>query len=151
MLSIIKRYSRNLAWQILIALIMGVALGLYLHTFSDPSHPYYKTYQSWVINVLQPMGDIFIRLIKMIVLPIILSTLTLGIAGLGNSKSLGRLGGKTILYFEIITTIAIGVGLLFGNLFHPGSGIDISNLHHSNVSQYVQKVKHWPRSLMVWL
>lgn len=139
MLSIIKRYSRNLAWQILIALIMGVALGLYLHTFSDPSHPYYKTYQSWVINVLQPMGDIFIRLIKMIVLPIILSTLTLGIAGLGNSKSLGRLGGKTILYFEIITTIAIGVGLLFGNLFHPGSGIDISNLQHSNVSQYVQK------------
>ncbi|WP_410971225.1 cation:dicarboxylate symporter family transporter, partial [Salmonella sp. SAL04269] len=77
---------------------------------------------------LTPLGKIFISLIKMIVIPIVFSTLILGIAGVGSTKSLGRLGFKTILYFEIITTIAILVGLFAANIFHPGSGIDMSQL-----------------------
>jgi len=78
----------------------------------------------WISNVLQPAGDIFIRLIKMIVIPIVISSLIVGIAGVGDAKKLGRIGVKTILYFEIVTTIAIVVGLLLANLFHPGAGID---------------------------
>jgi proton glutamate symport protein len=72
----------------------------------------------------------------MIVIPIVFSTLILGIAGVGSTKSLGRLGFKTILYFEIITTIAILVGLVAANIFHPGSGIDMSQLVQSDISQY---------------
>ncbi|MDB9688376.1 glutamate/aspartate:proton symporter GltP, partial [Acinetobacter baumannii] len=81
-------------------------------------------------------GKIFISLIKMIVIPIVFSTLILGIAGVGSTKSLGRLGFKTILYFEIITTIAILVGLFAANIFHPGSGIDMSQLVQTDISQY---------------
>ncbi|MFP3520006.1 cation:dicarboxylase symporter family transporter, partial [Pseudomonas sp. SIMBA_077] len=75
-------------------------------------------------NVLQPAGDIFIRLIKMIVIPIVISSLIVGIAGVGDAKKLGRIGLKTIIYFEIVTTIAIVVGLLLASrwllprLFH---------------------------------
>ena len=82
----------------------------------------------WISNVLQPAGDIFIRLIKMIVIPIVISSLIVGIAGVGDAKKLGRIGFKTIIYFEIVTTIAIVVGLLLANLFHPGAGIDMSTL-----------------------
>ncbi|MDU5864312.1 MAG: glutamate/aspartate:proton symporter GltP, partial [Acinetobacter sp.] len=77
-----------------------------------------------------------ISLIKMIVIPIVFSTLILGIAGVGSTKSLGRLGFKTILYFQIITTIAILVGLVAANIFHPGSGIDMSQLVQTDISQY---------------
>ncbi|MDN8469772.1 glutamate/aspartate:proton symporter GltP, partial [Acinetobacter baumannii] len=89
-----------------------------------------------VNNVLTPLGKIFISLIKMIVIPIVFSTLILGIAGVGSTKSQGRLGFKTILYFEIITTIAILVGLFAANIFHPGSGIDMSQLVQTDISQY---------------
>ena len=99
-----KNFKFSLAWQILIALILGIVVGAVLH-----NQPEIK--DSIVNNVLTPLGKIFISLIKMIVIPIVFSTLILGIAGVGSTKSLGRLGFKTILYFEIITTIAILVGL----------------------------------------
>ena len=86
--------------------------------------------------MLQPAGDIFIRLIKMIVIPIVISSLIVGIAGVGDAKKLGRIGVKTILYFEIVTTIAIVVGLLLANLFHPGAGIDMSTLGTVDISKY---------------
>ncbi|HGF9444927.1 TPA: glutamate/aspartate:proton symporter GltP, partial [Acinetobacter baumannii] len=116
-------------WQILIALILGIVVGAVLH-----NQPEIK--DSIVNNVLTPLGKIFISLIKMIVIPIVFSTLILGIAGVGSTKSLGRLGFKTILYFEIITTIAILVGLFAANIFHPGSGIDMSQLVQTDISQY---------------
>ena len=100
-----KNFKFSLAWQILIALILGIVVGAVLH-----NQPEIK--DSIVNNVLTPLGKIFISLIKMIVIPIVFSTLILGIAGVGSTKSLGRLGFKTILYFEIITTIAILVGLV---------------------------------------
>ncbi len=124
-----KNFKFSLAWQILIALILGIVVGAVLH-----NQPEIK--DSIVNNVLTPLGKIFISLIKMIVIPIVFSTLILGIAGVGSTKSLGRLGFKTILYFEIITTIAILVGLVAANIFHPGSGIDMSQLVQSDISQY---------------
>lgn len=119
----------SLAWQILIALVLGIIVGTILHNQPD--------YQEYVVgNILKPAGQIFINLIKMIVVPIVISTLILGIAGVGDSKKLGILGVKTIVYFEIITTVAIVVGILCANIFHPGSGIDMSLLHKVDISQY---------------
>lgn len=115
----------GLAWQICIGLIGGIIVGAIF--FGNPK----------VVEFLQPIGDIFIRLIKMIVIPIVVSSLIIGVAGVGDLKKLGKLGGKTLLYFEIITTIAIVVGLLAANIFQPGSGIDMSSLQKTDIGSYV--------------
>ena len=127
-----KKAKISLAWQILIGLALGVALGAFLHEMDA------KQTEWWVVNVLQPAGDIFIRLIKMIVIPIVISSLIVGIAGVGDAKKLGRIGLKTIIYFEVVTTVAILVGLVLANVFHPGSGIDMSTLSTSDISKYMQ-------------
>jgi proton glutamate symport protein len=124
-----KKAKISLAWQILIGLILGIALGAFLNQLGAE-----KAW--WIVNVLQPAGDIFIRLIKMIVIPIVISSLIVGIAGMGDAKKLGRIGVKTILYFEVVTTIAILVGLGLANLFHPGLGIDMSTLGSVDITQY---------------
>ena len=121
-----KKFKISLAAQILIGLVLGVIVGAVF--FGN------ETAQSY----LQPLGDIFLNLIKMIVVPIIISTLIVGVAGTGDMKQLGRLGGKTLIYFEVITTVAIVVGLLAANLFQPGAGIDMSSLEKSDISSYVQ-------------
>ena len=90
------------------------------------------------ISYITPVGDIFIHLIKMIVVPIVISALIVAVAGVGDMKKLGKLGGKTILYFEIITTIAILMGLLAANIFQPGTGVDMNNLQQSDISSYKQ-------------
>ena len=124
-----KNVKVSLAWQILLALVLGILLGSYLHYHSDS--------REWLIaNLLSPAGDIFIHLIKMIVVPIVISTLMVGIAGVGDAKQLGRIGAKTILYFEVITTVAIILGITLANVFQPGSGIDMSQLATVDISKY---------------
>ena len=112
-------------------LFLGILVGAVLH--NQP-----EIRDDIVHNFLQPLGKIFINLIKMIVIPLVLSMLILGIANAGDSKSIGKLGFKTIVYFEIITTIAIIVGLVAANIFKPGAGIDMSKLTTSDISQYQQ-------------
>ena len=124
-----KKAKLSLAWQILIGLVLGIAIGALLNHFCAE-----KAW--WISNVLQPAGDIFIRLIKMIVIPIVISSLVVGIAGVGDAKKLGRIGLKTIIYFEIVTTIAILVGLVLANVFQPGAGIDMSTLGTVDISKY---------------
>ncbi|WP_275671489.1 cation:dicarboxylate symporter family transporter [Neobacillus kokaensis] len=119
----------SLAWQIFIGLILGIIVGAIFYGNTQ------------VADFLQPFGTIFIRLIKMIVVPIVVSSIIVGVAGVGDMKSLGKLGGKTLLYFEIITTIAIVVGLFFGNVFHPGSGIDRTQLTKTDINTYVETAK----------
>lgn len=119
----------GLAWQILIGLVLGIAVGAIFY-----GNPEIQTY-------LQPIGDIFIRLIKMIVIPIVISSIVVGVAGVGDIKKLGKLGGKTILYFEIITTIAIVVGLLSANIFRPGEGVDMNVLEKGNIDSYLHTTK----------
>lgn len=121
-----KKFKFSLAYQILVGLILGIIVGAIF--FENPA----------VETYLKPIGTIFINMIKMIVVPIIISTLILGVAGTGDIKQLGKLGGKTLVYFEIVTTIAIIVGLLFANVFKPGEGVDMSNLAKGNIDQYVQ-------------
>ncbi|PWC14483.1 glutamate/aspartate:proton symporter GltP [Brenneria corticis] len=124
-----KTQKISLAWQILIALVLGIALGAVLHEQADS--------RQWLIgNILSPAGDIFIRLIKMIVVPIVIATLIVGIAGVGDAKKLGRIGLKTILYFEVVTTLAIILGITLANVFQPGTGIDMSILTSADISQY---------------
>jgi proton glutamate symport protein len=119
----------SLAWQIFIGLALGIIVGAIFY-----GNPHISDY-------LQPIGNIFIRLIKMIVVPIVVSSIIVGVAGVGDMKSLGKLGGKTILYFEIITTIAIVIGLLAANIFHPGTGVDRSHLTKTDINTYVETSK----------
>ncbi len=110
-----------LVWQIMIGLLAGIAIGALLHRFPE-SRP-------WLVdNLLQPAGDIFIKLMKMIVVPIVFSCMVVGIAGHGDGKSLGRIGIKSLSYFFSITTLAIIVGLVIGNLLKPGAGTDLASL-----------------------
>ncbi|WJV63970.1 glutamate/aspartate:proton symporter GltP [Pectobacteriaceae bacterium CE70] len=139
-----KKQKVSLAWQILIALIIGIVVGALLHEYPND--------KQWLIsNILSPAGDIFIRLIKMIVVPIVITTLVVGIAGVGDAKKLGRIGLKTIIYFEIITTLAIILGITLANVFHPGYGIDMSTLTSVDISQYektTQQVQSGTHSLV---
>lgn len=124
-----KSIKISLAWQILIALVLGILVGAVLHNQIES--------REWLVsNILSPAGDIFIRLIKMIVVPLVISTLIVGIAGVGDAKKLGRIGLKTIIYFEVITTIAIIIGITLANVFQPGVGIDMSALTVVDISQY---------------
>jgi proton glutamate symport protein len=119
----------SLAYQILIGLVLGIIVGAVFY-----GNPKGATF-------LQPIGDIFLHLIKMIVIPIVVSTLVVGVAGTGSFKKLGTLGGKTLLYFEIITTVAILIGLLIANVFQPGHGVDMQNLQKSDIGSYVSTAK----------
>ena len=116
-----------LVWQIMIGLLAGIALGALLHRFPE-SRP-------WLVdNLLQPAGDIFIKLMKMIVVPIVFSCMVVGIAGHGDGKTLGRIGLKSLSYFFCITTLAIIVGLIMGNLFKPGAGTELASLQAANIT-----------------
>lgn len=115
----------GLAIQILLGLILGITVGAIF--YGNPA----------VASYLQPIGDIFIRLIKMIVVPIVFSSLVVGVAGVGDIKQVGKIGGKTILYFEIVTTVAIVLGLLVANLAHPGAGVNINELSSVSIEKYM--------------
>jgi len=116
----------GLAIQILLGLILGIIVGAVFY-----GNPVVGSY-------LQSFGDIFIRLIKMIVVPIVFSSLVVGVAGVGDIKRVGKIGGKTILYFELVTTVAIIIGLLAANLFHPGTGININELSTVSIQKYME-------------
>ncbi len=100
----------ELHWQILIALILGVVLGVWL--------PEYVKYISW-------MGDMFMRALKMVIIPLILTSIISGIVNIGSLEKLGRIGLKTISYYIVTSVFAIVTGLLMVNLFKPGEGADL--------------------------
>jgi aerobic C4-dicarboxylate transport protein len=103
-----KRPFYKLMWvQILIAIAIGVSLG---------------HFRPATAIAMKPLGDAFIRLITMVVTLIIFSTVVSGIAGLQDLKKVGRVGGKAMLYFEIVSTLALFIGLAVGNIVKPGSG-----------------------------
>lgn len=103
----------GLLTQILIAFVLAILAGIIF----GPS-----------IDVVQPLGDLFLRLIQFIIVPLILSTLIIGVASTGNMKTLGRIGGKTIAYYLVTTLIAVSIGLIAALVFTPGAGVDISSV-----------------------
>ena len=86
----------------------------------------------------------------MIVMPIVVSCLTVGIANIGDIRKLGRIGGKTLIYFEVLTTIALILGIVMANITHPGSFIDIHKLHATDISQYMSTAKSAEHSSGFW-
>lgn len=96
--------------RIFIGLLLGILIGW--------------LWPSFAVSI-RPLADMFLRMIRMIVAPLLFSTIVVGIAGSGDLRSLGRIGLKAILYFEIATTIALGVGLLLVNVFQPGVGLAV--------------------------
>ena len=121
--SIKMRIVKNLTFQVIVAIICGIAVGAIW-----PS----------VGQEMKPIGETFINMIKMVIAPIIFLTIVLGIASMGSMKKVGRVGGKALLYFEIVTTAALIIGIIIANVVRPGDGLDPSKLKGGDVSQYVQ-------------
>ncbi len=122
-----KPFYKILYVQVLFAIVAGVLLGIF--------EPAYAT-------AMKPLGDGFIKLIKMIIAPVIFCTVVAGIAGMQDMKKVGRVGGKALLYFEVVSTIALAIGLLVANLLKPGAGFnaDVTKLDTSALAQYTSKV-----------
>ena len=106
--------------QILIGLALGIAVG-YLFPSSDAG----GVHVAGFAEQIKPLADVFLRMIKMIIAPLLFSTLVVGIAGTGDMKTMGRIGLKAIIYFEVATTIALFLGLALVNIFKPGAGMSL--------------------------
>lgn len=118
-----KPFYKVLYVQVLIAIVLGVLLGVF--------YPELGT-------AMKPLGDGFIKLIKMIIAPVIFCTVVAGIAGMQDMKKIGRVGGKALIYFEVVSTFALAIGLVVANLAKPGAGfnVDPAHLDSSSIAQY---------------
>src|SRR5580704_8129744 len=123
-----KPFYMGLSFQVLVAVAIAIILG-----YVSPH----------TAIAMKPLGDGFIRLITMIITLVIFCTLVTGIAGMDDMKKVGRVGGKALLYFELVSTLALFVGLVVGNVVHPGSGfnIDASTLDSKAVAEYAGQAK----------
>jgi aerobic C4-dicarboxylate transport protein len=121
-------FYANLWVQVLIAVVLAVAFG-----YLNPAKAI----------AMKPLGDGFIRLITMIISLIVFCTVVSGIASMQDMKKVGRVGGKALLYFEVVSTLALFIGLVVGNLVHPGSGLNITvaNLDAKAVADYAGQAK----------
>ena len=118
-----KRFASNLTVQVLVAIMLGVLLGAVAPDLA---------------KAMRPLGDTFVKLVKMIIGPIIFLTIVLGIANMVDLKKVGKVGGKAFLYFEIVTTFALGIGLVIVNVTRPGDGVDVSALAKGDITQYAK-------------
>jgi len=118
-----KPFYKVLYVQVLIAIVLGVLLGVF--------YPELGT-------AMKPLGDGFIKLIKMIIAPVIFCTVVAGIAGMQDMKKIGRVGGKALIYFEVVSTFALAIGLIVANVAKPGAGfnVDPAHLDSSSIAQY---------------
>lgn len=119
-----KRIAANLYAQVLVAIVLGALLGRY--------------YPDWAVP-LKPLGDLFIKLVKMLIAPIIFTTVVAGIAGMGDMKRVGRVGIRALIYFEVVTTFALVIGLVVANTLKPGQGVHAvaASLDAKSVASYV--------------
>ena len=117
---------RHLYFWVLVAILAGGLLG-----YAEPA----------TAVQLKPLGDGFIALVKMLISPIIFCTVVLGIAGAGDMKKVGRVGGKALIYFEVVSTIALVIGLVVVNLLRPGAGFnaDPATLDANAVADYAKR------------
>ena len=120
-----RRFYKSLFGQVLIALVMGIAVGVLFPKFGES---------------LKPLGDGFIKLVKMIIPMIVFCVVVQGIYGAGELKKVGRVGLKALIYFEVVTTVALVLGLLLAFVFHPGVGMNINpdTLDANALSSYVE-------------
>ena len=123
-----RRFTHHLYFWVLLAILAGGTFG-----YVNPS----------AAVKLKRLGDGFIALVKMLIGPVIFCTVVLGIAGVGDMKKVGRVGGKAIIYFEVASTLALMIGLTVMNFFRPGSGfnVDPATLDPKLVASYVNRAK----------
>ena len=88
---------------------------------------------------MEPLGKQFINVVKLFIYPIIFLTIVLGISGMGDLKQVGRVGGKAIIYFEVVTTLALFIGIVVAHFVQPGVGVDTSTAASAQVSTYQQR------------
>ena len=121
-----KKIYQHLYLQVLCAIAIGVLLGHFYPSLGAQ---------------MKPLGDMFIQAIKMVIAPIIFCTVVHGIASMKDMKKVGRVGLKAIVYFEVVTTLALVVGLIVANLWQPGAGmnVDISTIDAKSIQQYTAK------------
>ena len=123
---------RHLPWykvlyvQVLIAIVLGILLGQFWPSLGEQ---------------MKPLGDAFIKLVKMIIAPVIFLTVVTGIAGMSNMRAVGRVAGKAMAYFLTFSTLALIIGMIVANTLQPGHGmhIDPASLDASKVTTYVNK------------
>ncbi|MFT8317774.1 MAG: dicarboxylate/amino acid:cation symporter [Sporolactobacillus sp.] len=115
------RVLRNLTFQVVVAIVAGVFVGVF-----------------WpgVGGKLEVLGTTFINAVKMVIAPIIFLTIVVGISRMGNMKKVGKVGGKALIYFEVVTTAALVIGLAVSHILKPGSGLDPSKMPHGNIAQF---------------
>ncbi|MBL0883906.1 MAG: dicarboxylate/amino acid:cation symporter, partial [Chitinophagaceae bacterium] len=129
--------SNRLTLYIVIAMIAGVILGYFVHNNASSA-----TIQSFSKN-LKLFTTIFLRLVQMIIAPLVFSTLVVGIAKLGDLKTVGRVGGKALLWFISASLVSLLLGMLLVNIFQPGKGIDLSNADISGAQDLVGKTQEF--------
>ncbi|MFJ2992188.1 dicarboxylate/amino acid:cation symporter [Pandoraea sp. NPDC087047] len=124
-----KPFYRILYVQVLFAIVIGILLG---HFKPD------------LAVEMKPLGDAFIKLIKMIIGPVIFCTVVTGIAGMEDMKKVGRVGGKALIYFEVVSTLALVIGLIATHILKPGAGfnVDINSLDPKAIAGYAAKAAH---------
>src|ERR1700751_1406158 len=118
-----KKIYQHLYFQVLVAIALGICVGNF----------YPETGVA-----LKPLGDGFIKLIKMIIAPVIFCTVVAGIAGMEDMKKVGRVGGKALVYFEVVSTFALLIGLCVANFLRPGAGFnaDPATLDAKSIAEF---------------
>ena len=129
-----RRRGPTLTQQIFIGLAIGIVVGWFVSEYNPAAAAYFR-----------PFSQLFLRLIKMIIAPLIFATLVAGIAGAGHPKVVGRMGLRAIIYFEIVTTIALVIGLVAVNVMKPGVGV---NLPMGAASEITAKPQTWDQILL---
>jgi aerobic C4-dicarboxylate transport protein len=116
-----RRLHKNLTVQVLTAIFLGVMLGIFAPATA---------------RAMKPIGDTFVNLVKMVIGPVIFLTIVLGISSMHDLKKVGRVGGKAFIYFEIVTTFALAIGLVVVNITRPGAGVNVAALAKGDISAY---------------
>ncbi|WP_409304045.1 C4-dicarboxylate transporter DctA [Peribacillus sp. SCS-155] len=123
---------KSLTTQVILGILLGILIGFLFPEFGSK---------------LKVIADIFIKLVKMVIAPIIFLTIVIGIAGMGDLKKVGRIGGKALLYFEIVSTLALAIGIVVANIIKPGKGIDAHSAK-GDISQYTKAAEETSHGFM---
>ena len=134
-----KKVFKNLTFWVLTAITLGALLGhFYPETAVNLKIWFPKPKDFWFILEPQTLGDCFINIVKLFINPIIFLTITLGIAAMGDLKKVGKTGGKALIYFEIVTSLALIVGIIVAYIIQPGIGVDTTKAVGADVSKYLK-------------
>ncbi|RXR19225.1 dicarboxylate/amino acid:cation symporter [Flavobacterium amnicola] len=132
-----KSIFSNLTMQILIAMVIGAILGIFVHNNYSPEAA--KEFSGYI----KMLATIFIRLVQMIIAPLVLTTLIVGIAKLGDIKAVGRIGGKALGWFLTASLISLLIGMFWVNILQPGTGLNLSDVDLTTASEVTEKTQNF--------